>query len=173
MINNDIKDLNRTKLSEQDDLNVLLAEATEKADVRAVERLLRNGANPNYHRDGESPFWNLQYCEGGGDLTAYNNKRLEIALLYLQYGADPYLSVDGDKLLYYVSYCLYEDRNDKDELYVYRSRFFVLLLFFSGELTSLKNNPNFTLKDLLHYRFEYRHKPCIINEFGEVALELK
>lgn len=110
---------------------VLLEWASIWANVSMVELLLKNGANPNIVFNDESTLWNLQYNDGETDEE--NENRLKIAQLLLEHGADPLIDPENtNECLYdYVMCSIFND--DFDELWEYRSRFFILLVAYGAK----------------------------------------
>lgn len=116
-----------------DGWNVILLECSvEGTNAPMAELLLENGANPNrVFNDGESILWNLQYDDG--ETAEENEERLKIAQLLLEHGADPYIDPDktGECLFDYVTFSVFND--DYDELWEYRSRFYILLIAYGAQ----------------------------------------
>lgn len=111
-------------------LATLLSEAAENGNIRMVELLLKNGADPNLIFDdgSENVLWNLQYP--GDDLND-NANRLQIAQLMLEHGANPQIVVEDESLFSYVLFTVFND--DVDDLWKYRVQFFILLVAFGGK----------------------------------------
>lgn len=85
----------------------LLDKAIEHENIKMVEVLLKNGANPNLIHNDENALWNLQYpnfdYEGErGDVSDEN--RIKIAQMLLDYGANPNIVLDEESLFNYVAY---------------------------------------------------------------------
>jgi hypothetical protein len=112
---------------------VLLQEAVENNNVRMVEWLLRNGADPNviYDDGSECVFWMMQY--EGLEEHQDDDDRLHMAQLMLDHGADPLITLSDDReaLFDWVAFAVFNDSHDS--LWEYRSRFFILLMAYGGK----------------------------------------
>ena len=105
--------------------------ALESNNYAAVKFLLEHGADPN-HIIGEgsladAPLWDLQYPP---DNPKDTKKRLDIAKLCFEYGADPCLEYDGETLYDYVIYKVFNEIGDPD--WDYTVSFFIILLAYGG-----------------------------------------
>ena len=134
-----------TKLWDLPYTTVLLAEAVKCNNIRMVELLLKNGANPNQIYDvTESAFWNLQY---EGETKEEDEIRLKTVQLFLEYGANPNIALDAeDDDLFEMAlwgifdgseedYCNYEFLYNYDRSWRYLSRFLILLIAYGGKTT--------------------------------------
>ena len=75
--------------------------AVDASNLEAVRFLLKNGADPNcdWNNLNICPWWDLQYNDPFN--AEMDTERLEIAGLFLEYGADPnYLPEDECETLY-------------------------------------------------------------------------
>lgn len=165
-----------------------LAEATSNSNLKMTEILLANGADPNMVCNDENPFWDLQYneypdavYEKNDENLAYqcDKKRLQIAQLMLEHGADPCMVVEGDILFSYVAEAVFND--DYDRLWEYRSRFLILLVAYGGKSNycTPKIIKPFDRNKLLNYRFVcvpvgdgYHVTGEILDENREVIAEI-
>ena len=109
-----------------------LEESARNSNLKMAKLLLNNGADPNkIFYDDSCTLWNLQYNDGETDEE--NEQRLKIAQLLLEHGAGPCIipEQNGETVFEWV---LYEVFNDSlDELWEYRSRFFILLVAYGGK----------------------------------------
>jgi len=116
-----------------------LIEASSNSNLKMVKLLLEHGADPNMICNYENPLWDLQYndysddeYEKGEEVTRNSDeKRLKIAQLMLEYGADPCMIVEDEDLFSYVLFAVFND--DPGHLRDYRSRFFILLIAYGGK----------------------------------------
>ena len=128
--------------------------------------LLENGANPNFILHEEKPgweenaFWDLQYnaysddeYEEGNYAYQSDEKRLKMAQLMLEHGADPCIVVGNEDLFSYVLFAVFND--DAGHLLHYRSRFFILLIAYGGQNNCCKPKiiKPFDKNNLLKYDF--------------------
>lgn len=101
-------------------------------NVRMLQLLLSLGADPNVvYNEYENVLWDLQYNDGETDEE--NENRLVMAKYLLEYGADPLVDPenDGEPLLDYIIYAVFND--DLDALWEYRSRFLILLVAYGAK----------------------------------------
>ena len=104
---------------------IFLESAIVCNNIRMVELLLKNGADPNQsYNNGDKVIWGMQYSD---DL--HFEIRLKIAQLLLEYGADWSFDLDGDgeSLFEYVTWAVF---NDFDW---YRCRFLILLVAYGAK----------------------------------------
>lgn len=109
--------------------STLLNEAAESCNFRMVKLLLQHEADPNLvYAQGECVLWDRQYPPEPED----EETNLQIAQLLLEYGANPNIMTEADPedLFSYVAWSMFND--DPDDLWVYRGRFFVLLIAYGG-----------------------------------------
>ncbi|MBE6661853.1 MAG: hypothetical protein E7606_01075 [Ruminococcaceae bacterium] len=138
-----------------------LSEATSNSNLKMVNLLLENGANPNMICNDENPLWDLQYNDypdstyEEDDMLAYQceEKRLQIAQLMLDYGADPCMIVENENLFSYVVCSIFND--DYDHLWEYRSRFLILLVAYGAksDYCAPEIIKPFDKSNLLRYKF--------------------
>ena len=104
---------------------VLLDWAATWSNVSMVKLLLGNGADPNhvYENGSENVLWNLQYADKNSPIE--NQRRLEIAKLLLEKGANPHLKVEGEDLFYWAVMCHIE--HDEGEQWEYREEYIRML----------------------------------------------
>lgn len=131
----------------------LLTEAVVAANLRMVELLLKNGADPNFIFDNETEnvLWDLQYP---GDTERETPIRLQITQLMLErYNADPSIVIEGEDLFSFVAWSVFND--DYGELWKYRAQFFVLLVAYGGKSDYCMPEivREFDKSDMQQYRF--------------------
>lgn len=131
-------DINQPFINKFGLLSTYLSEAIETEDVKMVEVLLKNGANPNLICDGENVLWSLQYTQyphpefSVSDMADESDEnRLTIAQLLLEYGANPNIVLVEESLFSYVYYAVYQD-DDFGRSLAYRGRFLILLIAYGG-----------------------------------------
>lgn len=112
-------------------MRTFLGRAVDFCNIGMVKLLLEHGADPNFidpnaHED--SVLWDLQYFE---EEKEERECRLKIAQMLLEYGADPCSVSDGEDLFSYVLYAIFND--SYDEIWEYRTRFFILLVAYGGK----------------------------------------
>ena len=139
----------------------LLLEAILSTNLKMTQLLLKNGADPNMIWNDENPFWDLQYNEYCNEMyekdpeVAYaaDEKRLLMAQLMLEHGADPCITVDQEDLFSYVLFAVFED--DPGPLLDYRSRFLILLIAYGGKNHYCQPNIQkpFDKSNMAQYRF--------------------
>lgn len=119
-------------------LTTFLNEAIDEENLKMVEVLLKNGADPNLIFDGVAVLWDLQYTaypdeEFSLSKIADNSdeNRLKIAQILLNYGANPNIVIDKESLFSYVHYVVFNDE-DTQRQSAYRTRFFILLIAYGG-----------------------------------------
>lgn len=113
----------------------LLYTAVFYQNIRMVELLLQNEADPNLIVDHECALWDLQYnvyeeekYESDPEVAcAADNLNLRIAQLLLEYGADTNIAPDDEDLFSYVLYAVFNYDDTK-----YRSKFLILLVAYGG-----------------------------------------
>ncbi len=108
----------------------LLGEAVDYNNLEAVRFLFKHGADPNYvSEEFDCPFANLMF--GPDDDTPEENEiRYKIAKLFMQYGADPNLVVEGETVYDYVVYEVYN--HPESSSWEYRVDFYKLLVLYGG-----------------------------------------
>ncbi len=137
----------------------LLEEAANNSNLKMATLLLQNGADPDkiFNKE-ECTLWNLQYDDGETDEE--NEQRLKIAQLLLEYGADPVINPEhnGESLFEWVLYAIFND--SLDDLWDYRSRFFILLVAYGGKTSYCEPEiiKDFDKSDMSQYYF------CLISE---------
>ena len=105
-----------------------MTEAVDNNNLEAVRFLLERGADPNYiSKDFDCPFMDLQF---GWDDEEEDKTRYQIARLFLSYGADPNLMVEGETVFDSVTYSVYNDPDWNDWRYLIS--FYKLLVLFGG-----------------------------------------
>ena len=117
----------------------LLYTAVFYQNIRMVELLLQNEADPNLIVDHECALWGLQYnvyveeeYESNPEVAlAADNLNLRIAQLLLEYGADTNIAPEYEDLFSYVLYAVFND-DDTGRLLEYRSKFLILLVAYGG-----------------------------------------
>ncbi len=100
----------------------LLDQAIRNANIRMVDFLLQNGANPDLVFDNTAVLWDLQYNDG--ETAEENEIRLAITRKLLENGADPHIIVEGEDLYHWALAC---SQDDDGELYEYRTKFIEIL----------------------------------------------
>lgn len=137
----------------------LQVEAISSLNIKMLELLLENGADPNQVYDEcESALWSLQYNYGETDEE--NEIRLKMAQLLLEYGANPNMNPDNEPedLFQWVWFTLWED--GCNDLWFYRSRYFILLVAYGGKepyLVPAIVKP-FDKTKMEQYRFKFAKK---------------
>lgn len=131
------------------DETTFLYEACNYINLKMVKLLLENGADPNFILNADkplmrdNPFWDLQYNvytdsfyneseENRRISDEADDANLEIARTFLEYGADPSLTLETEDLFSYVLYAIQEDE-DNIRMLEYRSRFLILLIAYGGK----------------------------------------
>ena len=173
-----------------------LSKAVESFNVRMVELLLKNGANPNLIVDGENVLWALQYreypddelylidgyCSNDERIEKYDRIRLNIVKLLLDYGANPNINPEGDgyeALIPYVCYKVFNEMDDRNWYYVVQ--FFTLLIIYGGKCDYIqpKVYKPFDLNRVWDYRFSFKEHNDgyhlsgeIYDEKGEIVAEI-
>lgn len=140
-------------------VTTLQAEAISSLNIRMLELLLGNGADPNQVYDKcESALWSLQYNYGENDEE--NEIRLKMAQMLLEYGANPNMNPDNEPedLFQWVWFTLWEDGGN--DLWFYRSKFFVLLVAYGGKESYLVPAivKPFDKTKMEQYRFKFAGK---------------
>ena len=135
-------------------LTTFLEAATEENNSSAVKFLFEHGSDPNMLRieDGVCPLDDLMYP---AEEKADNQERLEIAKLFLEYGADPNIMTDGETLYDYVIYEAFEHIGEYDRDYLLK--FYLLLVAFGGGGKEYPK-PELAEKIDLDHIFEYDFK---------------
>lgn len=147
----------------------LLEEAASNSNLKMATLLLNNGADPNKIFDKEEcTLWNLQYNDG--ETAEENEQRLKIAQLLLEHGANPNIipEKNGESLFEWVLYTIFND--SIDELWEYRSRFFILLVAYGGKTSYCEPEiiKDFDKSDMRQYYF------CLIpEENGKYSGEIR
>lgn len=108
-------------------------------NIRMVELLLQNGADPNLIVDCDCALWDLQYNVYGQEVyerdpevaLQADNLNLQIAQMLLEYGADTNIAPEDEDLFSYVLYAVFNDFDTGRSL-EYRSRFLILLIAYGG-----------------------------------------
>ena len=108
-------------------------------NIRMVELLLKNGADPNLIVDYECALWGLQYniyadeeYERNPEIAlAADNLNIKIAQLLLEYGAHTDIAPEGEDLFSYVLSAVFNDF-DTGRLFEHRNRFLILLIAYGG-----------------------------------------
>ena len=193
-------DINEPFVSTYGMKTTFLSKAVEYFNVRMVELLLKNGANPNLSVDGENVLWDLQYreypddelylidgccyCSNDERIEKYDRIRLNIVKLLLDYGANPNINPEGDgyeSLIPYVCYKVFNEIDDHNWYYIVQ--FFTLLIIYGGHCDYIqpKVYKPFDLDRVWDYRFSFKehadgyHLSGEIydkNEKGEVVAEI-
>lgn len=127
-----ISDLNEPILDLNGYETTYLFDAETYNNIDAVRFLLEHGADPNLCRldlINDCPLWDLHFLWEEMEDDAH--RRLEIAKLFFEYGADPDLWFEHETLYDHV---LWEVFNDWMTLHDwnYLSRFFVILIAYGG-----------------------------------------
>lgn len=132
----------------------LLEKAASNSNLKMTILLLNNGADPNkiFNKE-ECTLWNLQYNDG--ETVEENEQRLKIAQLLLERGANPNIipEKNGESLFEWVLYTIFND--SIDDLWGYRSRFFILLVAYGGKTTYCEPEviKDFDKSDMRQYYF--------------------
>lgn len=106
----------------------LLIEAVDSCNPDAVRFLFEHGADPNYiNEDYDCPLSDLQF---GYDDPEDDQDRYKTAKLFLEYGADPNLMVEGETVFDAVTYSVYDDFGELD--FPYLVEFYKLLVLYGG-----------------------------------------
>lgn len=155
----------------------LLREAVSNQNIRMVEALLQNGADPNLIIDRECALWDLQYnvyCEDVYEKNpevAYSADRLnlQIAQMLLEYGADTNIAPEDEELFSYVLNAVFNDF-DKGRLLEYRSRFLILLIAYGGHNRYCKPEIliSFDKTNMEQYDFSFVKCPDNYHLTGEI-----
>ncbi|MBR6632970.1 MAG: hypothetical protein IKL05_01570 [Clostridia bacterium] len=117
----------------------LLYEAVLYQNIRMVELLLQNGADPNLIVNYNCALWELQYNVyvqeeyERNPIVALQADRLnfQIAQMLLEYGADTNITPEEEDLFSYVLDAVFNDF-DSGRLLEYRSHFLILLIAYGG-----------------------------------------
>lgn len=123
-----IVDIDRPILGRHGYSTTYLYEAQDCSNLEAVRFLLDCGADPNFCNPDlicDCAFWDLQYPT---EEDAY--KRLEIAKLFLDHGADPNLVLEGEPLISFVGYSVYNEAGMSG--WAYFREFYKLLVLYGG-----------------------------------------
>ena len=127
-----IPDLNQPILDLNGYSSTYLFEAQTYNNVDAVRFLLENGSDPNLcNMDLLSwcALYDLHFL--WLEMEEEADQRLEIAKLFLAFGGDPNLLIEGETLYDHVFWEVYNIKNvPHDEEYLFR--FFILLLAYGG-----------------------------------------
>lgn len=168
--------LNELVVYKHGELTTFLNEAIEKENIKMIELLLKNGADPNLIYDNENVFWSLQYSaypeeeyEVSDVADRSDELRLKIAQLLLDYGANPNIIVDSETLFSYVYFKVFEDSLDRSLKYLIR--YFILLVAYGGETDYCKPKLKkaFDKRKIKNY---YLNGSKILNKNNEVVAEL-
>ena len=111
-----------------DELPSLLEAACDSSNLPVVRALLEKRTDPN-HPDsfGENLLWDLQYP----NRDEYDDDRLKIVQMMLEYGADPCVVEDGEALYDDVLFDVFNGVEAPEDVgYVYD--FFVMLILYGG-----------------------------------------
>lgn len=151
-------------------------EAINNCNIKMLNLLLENGADPNQvYNGGESALWNLQYNDG--ETKEENETRLKMAQLLLKYGANPNMNPDNEPedLFQWVWFTLWED--GCDELWLYRSRFFILLVAYGGKESYFvpKIVKTFDETKMEQYRFKFAREDdkALSRDYGAIIVDKK
>lgn len=130
-----------------------MAAAIDEQNYKKILVLLRSGVDyPVVNPLRECPYlWSLQYT---GDYSQDSEIRLQIAEQLLKNGESPVVEVEGETLLDYVCYKIFNDSMDHEEL-EYLRKFMVLLIAYGGctEYCNPQIIRPFDLDHLNKYRF--------------------
>lgn len=161
-----------------------LTVAVQNKNIDMLRILLESGANPNFvlYEDKpnyrENPFWDLQY-NGWGETAEEDEIGLEMAQLMLDYGANPNIFVEDEDLFSWVCCAVFND--DYDDLWEYRSRFFILLIAYGGKNDYCKPKiyKEFDKANMSQYKFnlvlcadKYHFTGEIVDEKYDVVAEI-
>ena len=154
------------------DQHTFLGRAVDLCNIDMVELLLECGADPNFtNEEKDIVLWDLQYFE-----EEDRECRLKIAQMLLEHGADPCIVSDGEDLFSYVLYAVFND--SYDEIWEYRSRFFILLVAYGGKCDRCEPKiiKPFDKSHMQQYRFGFlQHEDgyhltgCIYDQNGDAV----
>ena len=155
----------------------LLYTAVFYQNIRMVELLLQNEADPNLIVDHECALWDLQYnvyveekYESDPEVAfAADNLNLRIAQLLLEYGADTNIAPEDEDLFSYVLSAVFND-DDTGRLLEYRSKFLILLVAYGGCNESCKPEIliPFDKTNMEQYDFSFVKCPDNYHLMGEI-----
>ncbi len=131
-----------------------MSAAIDEGNYKKILALLKSGVDyPVIDPLWEWPYlWSLQYT---GDYPEDNSIRLQIAEQLLKNGESPIVMSDGEPLLDFVCYKIFNDPLDNEE-WEYLRKFMVLLVAYGGhtEYCSPRIIRPFDLDHLSKYRFD-------------------
>lgn len=152
------------------------AEAINNCNIKMLKLLLENGADPNQVYDKcESALWLLQYNDG--QTEDENEIRLKMAQLLLEYGANPNMNPDNEPedLFQWVWFTLWED--ECDELWLYRSRFFILLVAYGGKgsyfVPAIVKTFDKTKMEQYRFKFARGDDKALSRDYGAIIVDKK
>ena len=166
-------DLNKT-YSETCFLHVAVA----NQNIKMVELLLQNGADPNLIVNSECALWDLQYNvyskqeyeKNPESALQADRLNLKIAQVLLEYGADTNIAPEGEGLFSYVLHKVFNDF-DSIRLSEYRTSFFILLIAYGGQDKYCKPEiiVPFDKSKMAQYIFSYVKSPDNYHLRGEIS----
>lgn len=153
---------------------ILIEEAIDNYNFKMLQLLLDNGANPNKIYDCQNSLWNLQY--NYGETKEQNKCRLKMAQFLLEHGANPNIVTDasGEDLFSWILYEVFY--GDYDELYLYRLKFFILLVAYGGKNKYCVPDivGKFNKSNMSQYKLYKRLGECVItDEYGNAIAWIK